>query len=189
MSEKDKVDIDENLEVEALGANYLAERGSSASRLFSRHYPRIRKNRFGEGSSTSKNKVALHNFYSNEYKEGFLGQVGSNPRGSAVMVLPSTPKIRGKGLRFMRNCGLLAAENLEVTPSSTFQSPSSYFPPSCGFTSSFLSPAAPILPCSDIQSLNPLENRENSEYFFKKDDDGTVGQISVGFPNLILKVN
>ena len=83
----------------------------------------------------------------------------------------------------------VAAENLEVTPSSTFQSPSSYFPPSCGFTSPFLSLAAPTLPSSDIQSLNPLENRENSEFFFKKDDDGTVGQISVGFPNLVLEVN
>ena len=83
----------------------------------------------------------------------------------------------------------VAAENLEVTPSSTFQSPSSYFPPSCGFTSPFLSPAAPTLPSSDIQSLNPLENRENSDFFFKKDDDGTVGQSSVGFPYLVLEVN
>ena len=62
----------------------------------------------------------------------------------------------------------VAAENLEVTPSSTFQSPSSYFPPSCGFTSPFLSPTAPTLPSSDIQSLNPLENRENSDFFSKK---------------------
>ena len=89
----------------------------------------------------------------------------------------------------MGNCGLLVTENLEVTPSSTFQSPSSYFPPSCGFTSSFLSPSTPIFPGSDIQSLNPLENRVNSEFFFKKDDDGIVGQISVGIPNLILEVN
>ena len=120
MSEKGKVDIDENPKVEALRADYLVERGSSASPLFSLRYPRIRKNRSGEGASTSKNEAALHNFYSNEYKEGFLGQVGSDPHGSAVMVLPSTPKIRGKGLRFMGNCGLLVAENLEVTPSSTF---------------------------------------------------------------------
>ena len=189
LSEKDKVDIDENPKVEALGADYLAERGSSASPLFSHRYPRIRKNCFGEGASTSKNEVALHNFYSDVYKEGFLGRVGSDPCGSAIMVLPSTPKIRGKGPRFMGNYGLLVVENLEVTPSSTFQSLSSYFPPSCGFTSSFLSPAAPILPSSDIQSLNPLENRENSEFFFKKDDDSTVGQISVGFPNLILEMN
>ena len=34
LSEKDKVDIDENPKVEALGADYLAERGSSASPFF-----------------------------------------------------------------------------------------------------------------------------------------------------------
>ncbi|KAJ9709584.1 hypothetical protein PVL29_001187 [Vitis rotundifolia] len=181
--------IDENLEVVTLGADYLAERGSSASPLFSRRYPRLRMNRFEERASTSKNRTALHNFYFDKNKEGFLGRVGSDPRGSAVMVLPSTPKIRGKGLRFMGNCGLLVAENLEVTSSSTFQSPSSYFSPSCGFTSSFLSPSTPILPSSDIQSLNPLENRVNSKFFFKKDNDGTVGQFSVGIPNLMLEVN
>ncbi|KAJ9705620.1 hypothetical protein PVL29_003607 [Vitis rotundifolia] len=177
LSGKDKIDIDENPKVEALGADYLAERGSGANPLFSRRYPRLWKNRFGEGASTSRNEATLYNFYSDEDKEGFLGRVGSDPRGSAVMVLHSTPKIRGKGLRFMGNCGLLVAENLEVTPSSPFQSPSSYFPPSCGFTSSFLSPSAPDLPNSDIQSLNPLENRVNSEFFFKRDDNGTVGQI------------
>ena len=165
MSEKDKVDIDENLEGVALGANYLAERGFSANPLFSRRYPKIWKHRFGERASTSKNEAALHNFYSDEYKEGFLGRVGPDPRGATVMMLPSTPKIRGKGLRFLGNCGLLAAENLEVTSSSTFQSPSSHFPPSYGSISPFLSPAAPTLPSSDIQSLNPLENRENSEFF------------------------
>ncbi|RVW53163.1 Transposon TX1 uncharacterized 149 kDa protein [Vitis vinifera] len=143
---------------------------------------------WGKGS-TSQNKAALQNFYSDEYKEGFLGLVGSDPRGPTVMVLPSTPKIRGKGLRFLGNCGLLAAENLEVTPSSTFQSPSSHFPPSYGSISPFLSPAAPTLPSSVIQSLNPLENREKSEFFVIKDDDGTVGQTSVGFPNLVLEVN
>ncbi|RVW92839.1 LINE-1 retrotransposable element ORF2 protein [Vitis vinifera] len=140
MSEKDKVDIDENLEGVALGANYLAERGFSASPLFSRRYSRIWKHRFGERASTSKNEAALHNFYSDEYKEGFLGRVGPDPRGATVMMLPSTPKS---------------------------ESPSSHFPPSYGSISPFLSPAAPTLP----------------------NDDGIVGQISVGFPNLVLEVN
>ncbi|KAJ9701248.1 hypothetical protein PVL29_006548 [Vitis rotundifolia] len=176
LSEKDKADIDENSEVVALGADYLAERGSSASPLFSRRYPRLRMNRLGERASTSKNEVALHNFYFDENNEGFLGQVGSDPRGSAVIVLASTPKIRGKGLRFMGNCGLLVAKNLEVTLSSSFQSPSSYFPLSCGFNSSFLSPFIPILPM-------------NSKFFFKKDNDGTMGQFSVGIPNLVLEMN
>ncbi|KAL6331334.1 hypothetical protein AAG906_011271 [Vitis piasezkii] len=108
LSKKDKVDFDENPEGVALGADYLAERGFSASPLFSRRYSRIWKHRIGERASTSKNEAALHNFYSDEYKEGFLGRVGSDPRGATVMVLPSTPKTRGKGLRFLGNCGLLA---------------------------------------------------------------------------------
>ena len=49
--------------------------------------------------------------------------------------------------------------------------------------------AAPILPGSIIQSLNPSENREKSEFFDIKDDYGAVGQNSVGFPNLVLEVN
>ncbi|KAJ9688674.1 hypothetical protein PVL29_014363 [Vitis rotundifolia] len=101
------------------------------------------------------------------------------------MVLPSMPKIKGKGLSFMGNCGLLVAENLKVILSSPIQSPSSYFPPSCGLTSSFLSPSVPNLPSLAIQSLIPLENRVNSEFFFKKDDDGSVGQTSDGILNLL----
>ncbi|RVX19456.1 LINE-1 retrotransposable element ORF2 protein [Vitis vinifera] len=135
LSEKDKVVIDENPEGVALGADYLAERGFSANPLFSRRYPKIWKHRFGERASTSQNEAALHNFYSYEYKEGFLGRVGSDHRGVKVMVLPSTPKTRV------------------------------------------------------IQSLNPSENREKSEFFDIKDDDGAVGQNSVGFPNLVLEVN
>ncbi|RVW17667.1 hypothetical protein CK203_071806 [Vitis vinifera] len=77
--------------------------------------------------------------------EGFSGRVGSDPRGSAVMVLPSTPETKGKGPSFLGNCGLMVAENLEVISSSHFQSPQSYIPPSCGFTYSFLSPSIPIL--------------------------------------------
>lgn len=100
LSEKDKADIDENSDVVALRADYLAEKGSSASPLFSRRYPRLWMNRLGERASTSKNEAVLHNLYSDENKEGFLGPVGSDPHGSTVMVLPSTPIIRGKGLRF-----------------------------------------------------------------------------------------
>ena len=54
--------------------------------------------------------------------EGFLGRVGSDPRGSAVMVMPSMPETRGKGPSLLGNCGSMVAENLEVTP-SLFQSP------------------------------------------------------------------
>ncbi|RVW25448.1 Transposon TX1 uncharacterized 149 kDa protein [Vitis vinifera] len=69
------------------------------------------------------------------------------------------PEIRGKGLNFKGNCGLLVAENLEVISSSPTQSPSSSLPPSCDLASSFLSPSVPNLP----------------------------SQISVGIPNLVVE--
>ncbi|RVW91523.1 hypothetical protein CK203_046139 [Vitis vinifera] len=133
LSEKDKVDIDENPEVEALGADFW--RKEDLVRVLSSLAVIQGSGRIALGKGFDvKNEAALHNFYSNEYKEGFLGRVGSDPRGSAVMVLPSTQK-----------------SEFRHSVSESFG------------------------------------NRENSEYFFKKDDDGTVGQISVGFPNLILE--
>ena len=53
-----------------------------------------------------------------EDREGFLGRVGSDLRGSSVTFLPSNPEIRGKELNFLGNCGLSVAENLEVNSSS-----------------------------------------------------------------------
>ena len=104
------------------------------------------------------------------------------------MVLPSTLENRGKVPSFMGNCGLLVAENLEVISSSPIQSPSSSIPPSCGLTYSSLSPSVPNLPGSTFQSQFPMENRVNSEFFFKKDDDVFVGQTSVGIPNIVMEV-
>ena len=85
--------------------------------------------------------------------------MGSNLRGSAVTVLPSMPEIRGKGLNFKGNCGLLVAENLEVISSSPIQSPLSSPSLSCGLTSSFLSPSVPNLPSSAFHTQFPMENR------------------------------
>ncbi|RVW35116.1 hypothetical protein CK203_085887 [Vitis vinifera] len=45
--------------------------------------------------------------------EGFLGRVGSDSRGSAAMVKPSSPETRGKGPSLMGNCVPRVAENLE----------------------------------------------------------------------------
>ncbi|KAL6331444.1 hypothetical protein AAG906_011383 [Vitis piasezkii] len=115
--------------------------------------------------SLSRGEVASCKPSFDEDREGFLGRVGSDIRGLAVMVLPSTPEIRGKGLSFMGNCGLLVAENLEVNSSSPTQSPLSSLPPSCGLASSFLSSSILNLP----------------------NDVGTVGQISVGIPNLVVE--
>ena len=119
--------------------------------------------------------------------EGFLGRVGSDRRGLAVMVMPSSLETRGKGPSLLGNCGLMVAENLEVILSSPIQSPSSSIPSSCGLTSSFLSPSVPNLPNSAFHTKFPMENRVISEFFPKKDDVGTVGQISVGIHNLVVE--
>ena len=113
--------------------------------------------------------------------------MGSDLRGSAVTVLPSTLEIRGKELSFMGNYGLLVAENLEVISFSPTQSPPSSPSPSCGLASSFLSPSVPNLPNSAFHSQFPMENRVTFEFFSKKDDVGTVGQISVGIHNLVVE--
>ncbi|KAJ9682271.1 hypothetical protein PVL29_018244 [Vitis rotundifolia] len=189
LSGKDQPDNDENPIEEALRADLHAVRGPRASPHFSRRFPRLREFRLGERASTSRNKVATNIFSSVEGKEGLLGRQRSDFRGSAVLVLPFTPKIRGKRLRFLGNCGLSVAENLEVIPSSPSQSLSSLFLPSCGLIPSFVSPSAPNILNSDFQSLAPLENRVNSVILLKNDDDGTVGQNSVGIPNLEMVEN
>ena len=172
---------------EAFEAGSQAKRGSSASPLISRRSPRFRKRCLGEGASSSRDEVALSKLFFEEDREGFLGRVGSDLCGSAIAVLPSTPEIRGKGLSFMENCGLLVAENLEVISSSPIQSPSSSPSLSCGLASSFLSPYVPNLPNSAFHTKFPMENRVISEFFPKKDDVGTVGQISVGIHNLVVE--
>ena len=142
---KNQADNKDDPKAKASGAKFQAKRGFSASPLSSRRFPRFRKKSLGEGASSLRNEADLNNFSSNKDMEGFSGRVGSDPRGSAVMVLPSTPETKGKGPSFLGNCGLMVAENLEVISSSHFQSPQSYIPPSCGFTYSFLSPSIPIL--------------------------------------------
>ena len=126
--------------------------------------------------------------------EGFLGRVGSDPRGSAVMVKPSSPETRGKGPNLLGNCGSMVAEILEVTP-SLFQSTQPYIPPSSGFTKPLMNPSVPILSPSTpmllisvSQSLVPMENRVNSNFFFKKGNDAFEGQIPVDIPNLEMEV-
>ena len=126
--------------------------------------------------------------------EGFLGQVGSDPRVSTVMVMPFTPETRGKGPSLLGDCGSMVAENLKVTP-SLFQSTQPYIPPSSGFTYSLmnpsvpiLSPSTPMLPDLVSQPQVPMENRVNSEFLFKKVNDAYEGQTSVDIPNLEMEV-
>ena len=78
---------------------------------------------FGEGASSSRDEEAMRDLqvrkpFFEEGREGLLGRVGSDLRGSSVMLLPSNPEIRGKGLNFSVICGMLVAENLEVNSSS-----------------------------------------------------------------------
>ena len=120
----------------------------------------------------------------NEDKKRFLGHVGFDHRGSSNTVFPSNIIIRGKRLNFMGTCGMVVMKNMEVS-SLPSQSPLSSFPSSCGLILPIPSPSVPVLPSSVIQSQFPMENRVISEFFFsKKDDDGTLCQISVGNPNL-----
>ena len=115
---KPSSDSEEFPKEEAFGAGSQLERGFSASPLIYCQSSRIQKRCSGEGTSLSKGEVALRKPYFEEDKEGFSGRVGSDLRGSSVTVLPSNPEIRGKGLNFKGNCGMLVAENMEVNSSS-----------------------------------------------------------------------
>ena len=116
------MDSEEDPKAEDSGVESQANKGLSARSLFSRRFPRLRKKNLGERASSSRKETDLNNVSSDEDMEGFLGQVGSDPRGSAVMVMPSSLETRGKGPNLFGNCGSMVAENLEVTP-SLFQSP------------------------------------------------------------------
>ncbi|KAL6312824.1 hypothetical protein AAG906_024679 [Vitis piasezkii] len=96
----------------------------------------------------------------------------------------NTDVIREKWLNFVGTCGMLVAENLEVSSFSPSQSSLSTFPTSCGLVLPPLSPSIPVLPNSVIQSQYLMKNGVTSEFFSKKDDVGTLCQVSVGNPNL-----
>ena len=106
--------------------------------------------------------------------------------GSSITFLPSNPEIRGKGLNFWGNRGILVAENLEVISSSPSQSPVSSFPSSFGLALPFPSPSAPVFPSSVIQPPVHMENRGIFDCFSKNDDGGTFCQNGVGIPNLVM---
>ncbi|RVW89552.1 LINE-1 retrotransposable element ORF2 protein [Vitis vinifera] len=122
--------------------------------------------KLGERASAPRKEKISNNASSDEDMEGFLGRVESDPRGSAVMGMPSSPVTRGKGPNLLGNCGSMVAESLEVTP-YLFQSTQQHIPSSSGLTNSLLnpsvsipSPSTPLLPVSASQSLAPTENRK-----------------------------
>ncbi|KAL6312802.1 hypothetical protein AAG906_021434 [Vitis piasezkii] len=129
-------------------------RGFSASRLTCCRSSGFRKRCSGEGASLSRGDAVLRKPSNDEDREGYKGLVGFDHCGSSVMIFPSNPVIREKGLNFV---GTL-------------------LPP--------LSPSIPVLPNSVIQSQYPMKNRVTFEIFSKKDDVGTLCQVSVGNPNL-----
>ncbi|KAJ9677519.1 hypothetical protein PVL29_022488 [Vitis rotundifolia] len=189
---KIKVDSEEDPKTDDLGAESQANRGLNASPLFSPCFPSFRKKKLGERDASPRKEADLNIFSSDEDMEGFLGRVGSDSRGSAVMVKPSSPETRGKGPSLIGNCDSMVAEILEVTP-SLFISTHPYIPPSSGSTKSLLnpsvhilSPPTPLLPDSASQSLVLMENRVNSEFFFKKVNDD--GQTPVDIPNLEMEM-
>ena len=113
--------------------------------------------------------------------------MGFDLRGSSVTFLPSNPDIRGKGLNFLGNCGILVAENLEINLFSPSQSPVSSFPTSSKMALPFLSPFAPVFLSSVIQSPFHMENQVIFDFFFSKNDDvGTLCRNGVGIPNLVV---
>ena len=142
---------------------------------------RYRNQCSGEGTSSSKGEAGLRKPHFEEDKDGFLGQVGSDLRGSSVTHLPSNPKIRGKGVNFKGNCEMSVVENMEVFLSSPSQSPESSSLPSCGLALPLPSPSGLDLPSSISHSQSPMENRVISKIFSKK-DVGTFYQKYVGNP-------
>ncbi|RVW34503.1 putative ribonuclease H protein [Vitis vinifera] len=136
---KIKVDSEEDPKTDDLGAKSQANRGLNASPLFSPCLSRPRKENLGERDSSPRKEADLKIFSSNEDMEGFLGRVGSDSRGSAAMVKPSSPETRGKGPSLMGNCVPRVAENLEC-------------------------PSTPMSSDSSSQSLAPMENRPACPY-------------------------
>ena len=96
------------------------ERGFSASPLTYCRSSRLRMRCSGKGASSSRREAVLRNPSNDEDREGFMGRVGFDHCGSSVTVFPSNPVIRGKGLNFMGTCGMLVAENMEVSSFSPF---------------------------------------------------------------------
>ena len=184
---KIKVDSEEDPKIDDLGTESQANRGLNASPLFSPCLSRPRKENLGERDSSPRKEADLKIFSSDEDMEGFLGRVGSDSRGSAVIVKPSSPETRGKGPSLIGNCVPRVAENLEVT-SSLFNSIHPFIPSSNSLLNPpvhIQCPSTPMSPESSSQSLAPMENRVISKFFSKKGND--EGHFPVDIPSLELE--
>ena len=139
------------------GTGFQMERGIRENLLF--HCPLSRHCNFSREETS-----AFHE----EDKEGLTGRVGSNPRGSSDMVLPSISIIRGKGLIFEGIVEIPGAKNMEVCQPSPSQPPESSFFPSCSLESPLSSPSGPHLPNSVSLSQSPTENQVISKKISEK---------------------
>ena len=124
----------------------------------------------------------LRDSHFEEDKEGFLGRVGSDLRGSSVIDLPSSSEIKGKGLIFEGICEIPGVENMEVCLPFPSQPPESSFIPSCSLELPLPSPSGPHLPSSVSLSQSPTENQVTFEIFSEKGVVGTFYQKYVGIP-------
>ena len=82
-----------------------------------------------KASIYSKGKEKLHKSSNVEDKAVFEGFRGFVHHDSLVMVFPSNPVTREKGLNSVGTCGMMVVENIEVSSSPLPQSSLSIFPP------------------------------------------------------------
>ncbi|RVX15908.1 Transposon TX1 uncharacterized 149 kDa protein [Vitis vinifera] len=163
-----------NLE-EDFGTGSQMERGFRASPLFRCHLSRNQKWCSGEGTSSSRGEADPRNPHFEEDKEGFLGRVGSDFRGSSVTDLPSNPEIRGKGLIFEGICEIPGVENMEVCLSSPSQPPESSSISSCSLALPLPSPSGPDLPSFISLSQSPTKINKSKPNSPKKVSNMVTG--------------
>ncbi|RVW23991.1 Transposon TX1 uncharacterized 149 kDa protein [Vitis vinifera] len=112
----------------------------------------------GGRDDSFKEDVEETSAFREEDKEGLTGRVGSDPRGSSDMDLPSISIIRGKGLIFEGICESPGAKNMEVCQPSPSQPPESSSFPSCSLESP-LSSVVDSLKYVDIPVRDEEENQ------------------------------
>ena len=168
-----------NLE-EDLGTGSQMKRGIRESPLFRCLLSRNSKRCSREETSTLRGEADPRNSHFEEDREGFLGRVGFDLRGSLVMDLPSISEIRGKRLIFEGICETPGVENMEVCLPFPSQPPKSSSFPSCSLELPLPSPSGPHLLSSVSLSQSPRENQVTFEIFSKKGIVGTFYQKYVG---------
>ncbi|RVX11308.1 hypothetical protein CK203_019756 [Vitis vinifera] len=124
------------------GKGFVAEKGSGSKQFFSRR-------RYGR----------------------IFGRVGSDPRGLAVMVMPSSPETRGKGPSLLGNCGLMCCRKSGVNDAFEGQIP-------VNIPNLEMEVIQPACPYQMFESVNPLSanlrspSKESSKAAVNMEDQG-----------------